>query len=100
LIGLVLALWKDADSELLEMSGYEHLAPVSLFGGNAHPIELMFADIRSPQSVQNIEHNPSTVLDVVDPLVHKGIASRGGESSIVRMACARCTGTRESRSHH
>ena len=32
----------------------------------------MFVDIRSPQSVQNIEHNPSVEVDVVDPLVRKG----------------------------
>ncbi len=53
---------------------------------------LMFADIRSPQSVQNIEHNPSVEVNVVD--------SRGGGLSIARMtsssAGARCTGTRES----
>jgi uncharacterized protein len=33
---------------------------------------LVFADIRSPQSVQNIEHNPSVEVNVVDPLVRKG----------------------------
>jgi hypothetical protein len=38
---------------------------------------LMFADIRSPQSVQNIEHNPSVEVNVVDPLVRKGYRFRG-----------------------
>ncbi len=33
---------------------------------------LVLADIRSPQSVQNIEHNPSVEVNVVDPLVRKG----------------------------
>jgi uncharacterized protein len=38
---------------------------------------LMFADIRSPQSVQNIEHNPSVEVNVVDPLVRKGYRFKG-----------------------
>ena len=38
---------------------------------------LMFADIRSPQSVQNIEHNPSVEINVVDPLVRKGYRFKG-----------------------
>jgi hypothetical protein len=32
----------------------------------------VFADIRSPESVRNIEHNPSVEVNVVDPLVRKG----------------------------
>lgn len=38
---------------------------------------LVFADIRSPQSVQNIEHNPSVEINVVDPLVRKGYRFKG-----------------------
>lgn len=38
---------------------------------------LMFADIRSPQSVRNIEHNPSVEINVVDPLVRKGYRFKG-----------------------
>jgi uncharacterized protein len=38
---------------------------------------LMFADIRSPQSVQNIERNPSVEVNVVDPLVRKGYRFKG-----------------------
>jgi predicted pyridoxine 5'-phosphate oxidase superfamily flavin-nucleotide-binding protein len=38
---------------------------------------LMFADIRSPQSVQNIEHNPSVEINVVDALVRKGYRFKG-----------------------
>jgi uncharacterized protein len=38
---------------------------------------LMFADIRSPQSVQNIEHNPSVEVNVVDPLIRKGYRFKG-----------------------
>jgi hypothetical protein len=57
---------------------------------------LVFADIRSPQSVQNIEHNPSVEINVVDPLVRKGIVSRGEALSIARTKCfsagARCIG--------
>jgi predicted pyridoxine 5'-phosphate oxidase superfamily flavin-nucleotide-binding protein len=38
---------------------------------------LVFADIRSPQSVENIEHNPSVEVNVVDPLVRKGYRFKG-----------------------
>ena len=38
---------------------------------------LVFADIRSPQTVQNIEHNPSVEVNVVDPLVRKGYRFKG-----------------------
>ena len=38
---------------------------------------LMFADIRSPQSVRNIERNPSVEVNVVDPLVRKGYRFKG-----------------------
>ena len=38
---------------------------------------LMFADIRSPQSVRNIEQNPSVEVNVVDPLVRKGYRFKG-----------------------
>lgn len=38
---------------------------------------LVFADIRSPQSVRNIEHNPSVEVNVVDPLVRKGYRFKG-----------------------
>jgi predicted pyridoxine 5'-phosphate oxidase superfamily flavin-nucleotide-binding protein len=38
---------------------------------------LVFADIRSPRSIQNIEHNPSVEVNVVDPLVRKGYRFKG-----------------------
>lgn len=38
---------------------------------------LMFADIRSPQSVENIERNPAVEVNVVDPLVRKGYRFQG-----------------------
>jgi predicted pyridoxine 5'-phosphate oxidase superfamily flavin-nucleotide-binding protein len=41
---------------------------------------LMFADIRSPHSVQNIEQNPSVEVNVVDPLVRKGYRFKGAAS--------------------
>jgi hypothetical protein len=62
---------------------------------------LMFADIRSPQSVRNIEHNPSVESMSWIRWFAKGIASRGGGLSIARMTSssevARCTGTWEPR---
>ena len=53
---------------------------------------LMFADIRSPQSVENIEHNPSIEVNVVDPLVRKGYRFKGRGSvhrsdDVFRHAC-------------
>ena len=38
---------------------------------------LVFADIRSQQSVQNIERNPAVEINVVDPLVRKGYRFKG-----------------------
>jgi predicted pyridoxine 5'-phosphate oxidase superfamily flavin-nucleotide-binding protein len=38
---------------------------------------LMFADIRSPQSVRNIEQNASVEVNVIDPLVRKGYRFKG-----------------------
>jgi len=38
---------------------------------------VVFADIRSPQSVQNIEQNPSVEINIVDPLVRKGYRFKG-----------------------
>lgn len=38
---------------------------------------LIFADIRSPQSVQNIERNASVEVNVVDPLVRRGYRFKG-----------------------
>jgi predicted pyridoxine 5'-phosphate oxidase superfamily flavin-nucleotide-binding protein len=38
---------------------------------------LMFADIRSPQSVLNIERNSAVEINVVDPLVRKGYRFKG-----------------------
>ena len=38
---------------------------------------LVFAHIRSPQSVKNIEHNTSVEINVVDPLVRKGYRFKG-----------------------
>jgi predicted pyridoxine 5'-phosphate oxidase superfamily flavin-nucleotide-binding protein len=38
---------------------------------------LMFADIRSPQTVQNVEANPAVEINVVDALVRKGFRFKG-----------------------
>jgi predicted pyridoxine 5'-phosphate oxidase superfamily flavin-nucleotide-binding protein len=38
---------------------------------------LMFADLRSPQTIRNIEHNPSVEVNVVDSLVRKGFRFKG-----------------------
>jgi uncharacterized protein len=53
---------------------------------------LMFADIRSPQSVENIERNGAVEVNVVDPLVRKGYRFKGQGSvhrsdAVFRRAC-------------
>jgi uncharacterized protein len=55
---------------------------------------LMFADIRSPQSVRNIEENGSVEVNVVDPLVRKGYRFKGRgfvhrSDEIFRRGCQR-----------
>ena len=53
---------------------------------------LVFADIRSPQSVKNIERNPTVEINVVDPLLRKGYRFKGQgivhrADEIFRRAC-------------
>ncbi|HET6517992.1 MAG TPA: pyridoxamine 5'-phosphate oxidase family protein [Nitrosopumilaceae archaeon] len=38
---------------------------------------LIFADIRSPQTVFNLEKNPSIEINVVDPILRKGYRFKG-----------------------
>ncbi|HLY81157.1 MAG TPA: pyridoxamine 5'-phosphate oxidase family protein [Caulobacteraceae bacterium] len=38
---------------------------------------LVFADIRSPQTIANLRANPAVEINVVDPLVRKGYRFRG-----------------------
>jgi RimJ/RimL family protein N-acetyltransferase len=38
---------------------------------------LLFADIRSPQTIRNLEANPSIEVNVVDPFVRKGYRFKG-----------------------
>src|SRR4051794_6514237 len=38
---------------------------------------LMFADIASPQTVENLRTNPDVEINVVDPIVRKGYRFRG-----------------------
>ena len=38
---------------------------------------LVFADIRSPQTIQNLQQNPSIEINVVDPLLRKGFRFKG-----------------------
>ena len=38
---------------------------------------LVFADIKSPQTMKNLEHNPSIEINVVDPLLRKGFRFKG-----------------------
>ena len=47
----------------------------TIFGMDDHT--LVFADIRSPHTIQNIQHNPSVEINVIDPLSRKGYLFRG-----------------------
>ncbi len=38
---------------------------------------LVFADIRSPQTIANLRHNPHVEVNVVDPFVRKGYRFKG-----------------------
>lgn len=38
---------------------------------------LVFADIRSPRTVRNLQHNPAVEVNVVDPSVRKGYRFKG-----------------------
>ena len=38
---------------------------------------LAFADIRSPDTVHNIENNPAVEINVIDPLLRKGFLFKG-----------------------
>ncbi len=44
---------------------------------------LAFADIRSPNTVKNLEKNPNLEINVVDPIIRKGFRFRG-LGSIIR----------------
>src|SRR5258705_13899778 len=47
---------------------------------------LVFADIRSPATVANLRRNPSTEINVVDPMVRKGHRFKGGASVLTEGA--------------
>src|SRR5579884_1238763 len=38
---------------------------------------LIFADLRSPGTITNLRHNPSTEINVVDPTTRKGYRFKG-----------------------
>ena len=40
-------------------------------------LHLAFADIRSPQTVENLKHNPSIEINVVDPFSRRGYRFKG-----------------------
>ena len=44
---------------------------------------LAFADIRSPDTMRNLEHNPLVEINVIDPLLRKGFLFKG-KSRIIK----------------
>lgn len=44
---------------------------------------LVFADIRSPNTIKNLEKNPSLEINVVDPFLRKGFRFKG-QGTIIR----------------
>lgn len=53
----------------------------TIIGWDEHT--LAFADIRSPDTMRNLEVNPSLEINVIDPLTRKGFLFKG-KSSILR----------------
>jgi predicted pyridoxine 5'-phosphate oxidase superfamily flavin-nucleotide-binding protein len=47
---------------------------------------IVFADIRSPATVSNLKRNPSTEINVVDPMVRKGYRFKGVASVVTEGA--------------
>jgi len=47
---------------------------------------IVFADIRSPATVANLRRNPSTEINVVDPMVRKGYRFKGVASVLTEGA--------------
>ena len=47
---------------------------------------IVFADIRSPATVSNLRRNPSTEINVVDPMVRKGYRFKGLASVVTEGA--------------
>jgi predicted pyridoxine 5'-phosphate oxidase superfamily flavin-nucleotide-binding protein len=47
---------------------------------------IVFADIRSPATVSNLRRNPSTEVNVVDPMVRKGYRFKGVASVVTEGA--------------
>lgn len=47
---------------------------------------IVFADIRSPATVSNLRRNPSTEINVVDPMVRKGYRFKGVASVVTEGA--------------
>jgi len=47
---------------------------------------IVFADIRSPATVANLRRNPSTEINVVDPMVRKGYRFKGVASILTEGA--------------
>ena len=47
---------------------------------------IVFADIRSPATVSNLRRNPSTEINVVDPMVRKGYRFKGVASVLTEGA--------------
>src|SRR5207249_6992589 len=43
---------------------------------------IVFADIRSPSKVSNLRRNPSTEINLVDPMVRKGYRFKGVASAL------------------
>ena len=47
---------------------------------------IVFADVRSPATVSNLRRNPSTEINVVDPMVRKGYRFKGVASVLTEGA--------------
>jgi len=56
--------------------GLPNISPKGTIIGWSSEI-LVFADIRSPDTVKNLQNNPNVEINVIDPLLRKGYLFRG-----------------------
>jgi predicted pyridoxine 5'-phosphate oxidase superfamily flavin-nucleotide-binding protein len=57
-------------------NGTPNISPKgTIFGWSKN--QLVFADIRSPDTVQNLKINPNVEINVIDPLLRKGFLFKG-----------------------
>ena len=60
----------------VDSAGKPNISPKGTIIGWSSEI-LAFADIRSPDTIENLQHNPNVEINVIDPLLRKGYLFTG-----------------------